>query len=449
LDRGTVPKRQRVRRPITDEWAQLRLLCTWPEQETYERIRPIVLFGQSPTERARQTGTVRRSLYRKAAAFTQLGLAGLPGEPPIDDHRRLPEPMRQAIRALKAEHTALNLREIATICGVPSGPRLGRRPSHHMVEKVLAEEPLPPSSTRRFPPYADIPEATQCRLAIIHLHVERWNVQSIAAYLQTSRPTVFATLRRWATDTFADLADHSHRRKKVALKTDLKAITEVRRLQENPELGEFRIHAALKQQCGIDLMADWHFAQAKTWPELQISHARWQNDYNAQDHWAHLKRADQRSSPNDVLSFMRGKEWQPEQVHQIFRVARGERSVRPNGYLRFRYWDLYSERGLARHHVAVWLAADVTTVTIEYAHQPLAQYSAIPDAQQQRFKEVALLQLFENHFPSPQLSLWEPTTVEWRHAIPRAGPTSRHPRGLQKTMQPLLFPTESLQAATV
>ena len=53
--------------------------------------------------------------------------------------------------------------------------------------------------------------------------------------------------------TFADLADHTHRRKKVALKTDLKAITEVRRLQENPELGEFRIHAALKQQWGIDL----------------------------------------------------------------------------------------------------------------------------------------------------------------------------------------------------
>jgi len=49
--------------------------------------------------------------------------------------------------------------------------------------------------------------------------------------------------------------------------------------------------------------------------------------------------------------------------------------------------NLYSERGLARHHVAVWLAADVTTVTIEYAHQPLAQYSAIPDAKQQRFKE--------------------------------------------------------------
>jgi transposase InsO family protein len=37
-------------------------------------------------------------------------------------------------------------------------------------------------------------------------------------------------------------------------------------------------------------MADWHFAQATTWPELQASHARWLHDYNAQDHRAHLKR---------------------------------------------------------------------------------------------------------------------------------------------------------------
>jgi putative transposase len=588
-----VPKRQHVRRPITDEWVQLRLLCTWPEQETYELIRPIVLFGQSPTERARQTGSARRSLYRKAAAFAQRGLQGLLGDPPTDDHRRLPEPLRQAIRELKAEHAALNLREIATICSV----RFGRQPSHHTVETILAAGPVPSSSSRRFPPYSDIPEATQRRLAIMHLHVEGWNVQSIAAYLQTSRPTVYATLQRWATDAFADLADHSHRRKQGALKTDLKAITEVRRLQENPELGEFRIHAALKQQFGIDLsprtcgrilalnrklygferpapmphvpqampfkatrrhqywtvdlryldmhnvgggmiyvisilenysrvilasrlsrtqdlaaflivlldaverfgspealvsdsgsifkandamriyaalgiqkeqielgqpwqsyiettfniqrrMADWHFAQAKTWQELHASHERWWNDYNAQDHWAHLKRADKRRSPNDVLSFVRGTEWQSDEVHQIFRVARGERQVKANGYIRFRHWDLYGERGLARHPVAVWLSADVTTVTIEYAHAPLAQYTAAPAAKRTRFKDVTLLHLFENHFPSPQLLLWEPTAVEWRLALPRPTTASRRPRELPNAMQPPLFPAESTRAAT-
>lgn len=34
---------------------------------------------------------------------------------------------------------------------------------------------------------------------------------------------------------------------------DLKAIDAVRRLQQNPELGEFRVHAALAQMGIIDL----------------------------------------------------------------------------------------------------------------------------------------------------------------------------------------------------
>ena len=44
-------KRQRL--PATDDWEQLRLLVGFPEQETYELLRPIVLFGQTAAERAR------------------------------------------------------------------------------------------------------------------------------------------------------------------------------------------------------------------------------------------------------------------------------------------------------------------------------------------------------------------------------------------------------------
>ena len=40
----------------TDDWQQLDLLVRSPEQRTYEIIRPVVLFGRSPAERARQTG---------------------------------------------------------------------------------------------------------------------------------------------------------------------------------------------------------------------------------------------------------------------------------------------------------------------------------------------------------------------------------------------------------
>ncbi len=47
-----MPKRQRV--TSTDNWHQLELRFTSPEQRTYELIRPAVLFGQAPAERAQK-----------------------------------------------------------------------------------------------------------------------------------------------------------------------------------------------------------------------------------------------------------------------------------------------------------------------------------------------------------------------------------------------------------
>lgn len=39
-------KRRRI--PPTDDWQQLSLLVDFPEQLTYEVLRPVVLFGYSP-----------------------------------------------------------------------------------------------------------------------------------------------------------------------------------------------------------------------------------------------------------------------------------------------------------------------------------------------------------------------------------------------------------------
>src|SRR5207249_2206667 len=74
---GAMPRATRQRREPTDDWHQLRLLARFPEQLTYELIRPVVLFGSSPAERARQTGAPQRTLYRPAARFETDGMAGL------------------------------------------------------------------------------------------------------------------------------------------------------------------------------------------------------------------------------------------------------------------------------------------------------------------------------------------------------------------------------------
>ena len=62
---------QRERLTPTDDWQQLQLLAHFPEQRTYELIRPVVLFAHSPAERARVTGMPRSTLYRQAAAFRE------------------------------------------------------------------------------------------------------------------------------------------------------------------------------------------------------------------------------------------------------------------------------------------------------------------------------------------------------------------------------------------
>lgn len=72
--------------------------------------------------------------------------------------------------------------------------------------------------------------------------------------MQTSRPTVYTTLQRWIEEGVKGLADKSSSPKSPPGKIDLAALNAVRKLQVNPDLGEFRIHAALLR-LGIKLSA--------------------------------------------------------------------------------------------------------------------------------------------------------------------------------------------------
>ena len=241
-----MPVAKRVRRPPSDEWDVVQLGLRWPEQYDYEVIRPVVLFGLPPADRAAQTGIATRTIARQADRFDADGFAGLLDQaaPP-----RLNDDLRQALRELKAEYPAFGLRELATILEV----RCGRRLSHHTVARVLAEAPLAAPAPRRFLPYQALASGTERRLAIVRLHLEGWSVQSIAGYLETSRPTVYTTLQRWVAEDFAGLPDKPRARKRRALKVDLQTVETVRQLQENPLRGEFRMHSKLKQEFGIDL----------------------------------------------------------------------------------------------------------------------------------------------------------------------------------------------------
>jgi hypothetical protein len=235
----------RTQIPATDAWDQLQLLITSPAQETYELLRPIVLFGQPVRKRARETGVPESTVRRKASQYASAGMRSLfaPELEPTQDRRRLPVGIRRAIVELKAEYPPFSLREMAAICH----HRFDRPVDHHTVKQVLATETRPIHLPRRFPRYHEIPDPVRRRKAIVG-----WSAKAIAGYLETSRARVYDTLHRWLTEDFAGLADRSRAPHHRAHKVDLKAMAAIRRLQTNPELGEFRIHAAL-EQLGIHL----------------------------------------------------------------------------------------------------------------------------------------------------------------------------------------------------
>jgi len=100
---GRTTRRRRVE--PTDDWEQLALLCRRPEQRAHEEIRPLTLFGSPVAERASETGTPERMLYRRVGCFEEEGVEGLFGS----EHarrKRFPPAIRRNIVDLKAEYPA-------------------------------------------------------------------------------------------------------------------------------------------------------------------------------------------------------------------------------------------------------------------------------------------------------------------------------------------------------
>jgi transposase len=241
-------RRKRRRVEPTHEWERLVPLFWWPEQENYEVIRPLVLFDEPVAERAGEVYLSERTLYRRIDRFEIEGMESLFDSESAKRRRRLPPAMRRLIVEVKSEYPRLNLNEIANVVYV----RFGRRPDPRSVRRVLKEEPIPLKILKRFAPYHEMPKPTERRMAIVKLHAEGWSAKAMAGYLKTSKPTVYRALRKWIEEGVEGLDDKKRGQKGGVRKLDLKAIDAVRRLQQNPNLGEFRVHAALARM-GIHL----------------------------------------------------------------------------------------------------------------------------------------------------------------------------------------------------
>lgn len=188
-------------------------------------------------------------------------------------------------------------------------------------------------------------------------------------------------------------------------------------------------------------LADWGFAHAGTWPELLAVHDHWVTEHNYQDHYAHRDRPEDRRSPATVLHRVRGKLFDPEELHRIFYSTRFGRVLDRAGYARFRRWRVYAERGLGGEPVVVWLYAE--HLTLVYEDEPLAQYRVAYQPDQRRIKAVTPAQLFETPHRSPQLPLWPRGEDDWLPVLRLPAYAPRRPRPV-RAVQPSLFPLDEV-----
>jgi putative transposase len=101
-----MPARKRKRRERTHDWQAIQQATLWPEQEAYERLRSIVLFGETAASHVKETGVSERTLHYQADQFERYGMVSLfpkAPAPPPDPGQRLPPEMCQLIVNLKDE----------------------------------------------------------------------------------------------------------------------------------------------------------------------------------------------------------------------------------------------------------------------------------------------------------------------------------------------------------
>ncbi len=192
-------------------------------------------------------------------------------------------------------------------------------------------------------------------------------------------------------------------------------------------------------------MADYHFARAESWPELVLAHEKWVGDYNGQSHYAHRKREDGRSSPEEVLGWLSGVRYDEGDLKRVFFSTRFARILDALGYARLMHWRIYGEEGLAGKEAALWLQAE--TLRVEYAGQTLSSYEVTYQphsaGSRGRLRAVARPTLFETLYQrsSPQLRLFELGEVlgdtGWLKAIKVEGYARRRPR--PQALQEVLF----------
>jgi hypothetical protein len=122
-----------------------------------------------------------------------------------------------------------------------------------------------------------------------------------------------------------------------------------------------------------------------------------------------------------------------DDLGRIFRGTRFGRLLNRFGYVRFRHWRVYGERGLAGAQAAVWLQGE--TLTVAFADEPLARYQVDYQPGGRQFASVSELERVETPYQSPQPPLWAWEPGEWLSVVRAAPYAPRQPRPIDPSWQ--------------
>jgi hypothetical protein len=112
-------------------------------------------------------------------------------------------------------------------------------------------------------------------------------------------------------------------------------------------------------------------------------------------------------------------------MYRAFSSICETRTLSKAGYVRFRDFWLYGERGLAGKKVLINIFPD--TLALEYGEYPLAKYAVEGQPDDTHLRRVGNPRLYDHPYQSTQLELWPTGSVEW-FVIIRAAPYGAHPR---------------------
>ncbi len=170
-------------------------------------------------------------------------------------------------------------------------------------------------------------------------------------------------------------------------------------------------------------LADHAFSNALTWPEIQQAHRTWWVNYNTEKHYAHQTRQDGRHSPTAVLRGILGRTFPEEVLSRALYATQFTRQIDRHGFVKFKHWRFYGERGLAGEDVSVWVYEG--NLKVEYQATALSLYELSIEKGTGKIAEVTNARRLETHFRSPQLDLWQLSDTEWLLALRRPEPVAR------------------------